>query len=131
MVKLTPEPEQYKALLKTLEAFNAACNYIAEVAFANKCSNKFKLQTLVYYAVRERFGLSAQMAVRAIGKVVDAYKRDKKIKVGFKPHGAMVFDDRIYSFKPRRHSRSASARPYTPSPPQPPFRVQRYVLLGS
>ncbi len=99
IVKLAPELEQYKALLATLEAFNAACNWIAGIAFANGCANKFKLQKLVYYEAKERFGLSAQMAVRAIGKVVEAYKRDKGIQPSFRPHGAMTYDDRLYSFK--------------------------------
>jgi IS605 OrfB family transposase len=53
----------------------------------------------MYRDVRERFGLSAQMAVRAIGKVVEAYKRDKRVKPTFRPHGAIVYDDRLLSWK--------------------------------
>lgn len=98
-VKLDPDPEQRRALLETLEAFNAACNYIAEVAFQHRCANKYTLQKMVYREARERFGLSAQMAIRAISKVVEAYKRDKRIQPTFRLHGSMVYDQRIYSFK--------------------------------
>ena len=98
LVKLAPTPEQHASLLRTLEAFNAACNAIAVVAFAEHCANKIDLQKLVYYNIREQFGLSSQMTIRAISKVSEAYKRDKKIQPRFRPHGAMVYDERIYSF---------------------------------
>src|SRR5581483_6157629 len=59
LVKLAPEPEYHAALLRTLETFNAACNAIAEVAYDHREANKLALQRLVYYDVRERFGLSS------------------------------------------------------------------------
>ena len=43
-------------------------------------SDRLELHRLVYYQVRERFGLSAQMAVRGIAKVVDAYALHKRTK---------------------------------------------------
>ena len=98
-IKLSPSKEQYLILLKTLEAFNAACNYIAETAFSRKTANKYALQKLLYYDVKERFGLSAQLVIRAISKVSEAYKRDKKIQPSFKPHGAIIYDPRIMSFR--------------------------------
>src|SRR5438132_13152219 len=94
-VKLAPTVEQRAALVATLERFNAACNAIAEVAFREQLANKIALQKIVYYAVRERFGLSSQMTVRAIAKVVDAYKRDETIQPTFRPHGALTYDERI------------------------------------
>jgi putative transposase len=98
LVKLAPTPDQHAALLRTLETFNAACNRIAEVAFTEKEANKLRLQKLVYYDVRREFGLSSQMAIRAISKVSEAYKRDKKVQPHFHPHSAMVYDQRICSF---------------------------------
>ncbi len=98
LVKLAPTPDQHAALLRTLEAFNAACNAIAVVAFRERCANKIELQKLVYYNIREQFGLSSQMTIRAISKVSEAYKRDKKVQPRFRPHGAMVYDERICSF---------------------------------
>jgi IS605 OrfB family transposase len=97
-IKLAPTPIQRQALLSTLERCNAACNWIAEQAYAARSTNKIGLQKLVYYAVRERFSLSAQMTIRAIAKVVDAYKRDKEHRPHFRPHGAVVYDQRILSF---------------------------------
>ena len=38
------------------------------------------------------------MTIRAIAKVVEVYKRDKTIQPRFRPHGAMVYDERICSF---------------------------------
>ncbi len=98
LVKLAPTPEQSAALLRTLETFNAACNEIASVAFEQRSVNKIELQQLVYYDIRERFGLSAQMCIRAISKVAEAYKRDRNIRPTFRPHGAMTYDERILSF---------------------------------
>ena len=98
LVKLVPTPAQHAALLRTLEAFNAACNAIADVAYEHHLANKIELQKLVYYDVRQRFGLSSQMGIRAIAKVAEAYKRDKRSKPSFRPHGAMVYDERISNF---------------------------------
>ena len=98
-VKLAPAPVQAAALLTTMERFNAACDAIAAVAFREHCANKIKLQQLVYYVVRERFGLSAQMTVRAIAKVVESYKRDTSRRPRFRPHGAVPYDERIMSWR--------------------------------
>jgi len=98
-LKLLPDSTQHAALLETMRVFNEACNYIAEVAFREQCASKFVLQKRVYDDVRKQFGLSAQLTVRAIAKVVDAYKRDKSKQCFFKPTGAVVYDDRILSFK--------------------------------
>jgi IS605 OrfB family transposase len=99
IVKLTPTREQHNILLETMHKFNEACNYIIEIAFNLKSANKFKLQAIVYREVRQTFGLSAQLTIRAIAKVVEAYKRDKKVKPQFKPEGAVVYDQRILSWK--------------------------------
>ena len=98
-VKLCTTPEQYSALVRTMEHFNLACDYIAGVAFELKLASKVKIQPTVYRAVREKFGLSSQMAVRAISKAIEAYKLDRTIRPHFKSHGAMVYDQRILSWK--------------------------------
>lgn len=97
-LKLSPTPEQSGALLRTLEAANAACNYISEVAWSERTFGKFALQKLCYEQVREQFGLSAQVTIRALAKVGDAYKLDKRTKRTFRPHAAIAYDDRILSF---------------------------------
>ena len=97
-VKLLPTTEHADALLKTLERANEACNYISEQAWESTTFRQFSLHKLTYYTVRERFGLSAQMAVRAISRVSDAYDIDKSTQRGFAPHGAFPYDDRILSY---------------------------------
>ena len=101
MLKLTPSPEQAEALLATMRACNAAASRAAEVAFEHKTANKIRLQPLVYAELRESFSLSSQMAVRAISKACEAYKRDKKIRPAFRPLGAIAYDQRILSWKGR------------------------------
>jgi len=99
VIKLEPSQEQQKALLATVEAFNRGCQYAADVAYEKRLANKIALQPFVYGTLRSEFGLSSQMAIRAIAKAVEAYKRDRRIHVKFDPHGAMVYDPRIMSFK--------------------------------
>ncbi len=99
MIKLATSEEQYNALLETMHKFNEACNYIAIIAFSIMSANKIKLQQIVYRDVREKYGLSAQLVIRAIAKVAEAFKRDKSIKPEFRPDGAIVYDQRILSWK--------------------------------
>jgi putative transposase len=99
IVKLAPSPEQAVQLQATLESFNAACNFVAALAFQERCVSKFRLQKLVYRPVRQRFGLSSQMAIRAIAKVCAAYRRDRAKRPVFRPHGAMPFDERLLAWK--------------------------------
>lgn len=95
MVKLQPAAEQHRALLETLETANAACNYISKVAWAENVFNQFKIHKLVYQDVKEQFGLTAQVVVRCISKVADAYKLDRKTERTFKLRGSIAYDDRI------------------------------------
>ncbi|HEY7355362.1 MAG TPA: hypothetical protein VH590_02815, partial [Ktedonobacterales bacterium] len=82
-----------------MHAFNAACNVVAEEAFALKSANKFELQKHTYGRLRAEFHLPAQLAIRAISKTSEAYKRDKAIQPTFRPEGAIVYDERVMSFK--------------------------------
>ena len=97
-VKLLPTPDQAKALKKTLEVANLACNKISIVAWKKKLFQQISLHKIVYQAVREHFDLSAQVTVRCIAKVVDAYKLDKKVKREFKKHGSIAYDSRILTY---------------------------------
>lgn len=98
-LKLQPTPEQSDALLCTLKAANAACNYISKLAWESKTFNKFALQKLCYKDVRVEFGLTAQAAIRAISKVADAYKLDRKTQRAFRPLSAIAYDTRILRFE--------------------------------
>jgi putative transposase len=99
MVKLEPTKKQYQALLDTMHTFNEACNEIADTIFELHSANKFQLHKAVYYSIRAKYGLSSQLTVRAISKVAEAYKRDKSIKPEFRLDGAIVYDQRILSWK--------------------------------
>jgi putative transposase len=98
-VKLLVDVAQKTRLLATMERVNAACDWLAERAFELKSADKLRLQRLYYRELRERFGLSAQHAVRAISKVCEVYKRDRAKLPRFKPHGAIPYDQRLYTFK--------------------------------
>ena len=98
-VKLQPDETQRGYLRKTLERANAACNYVSEKAFEQRVFAQFNLHKLVYDVLRSDFELSAQMAVRCIGKVADSYKKDKQAQRTFKPLGAVPYDSRILNFR--------------------------------
>jgi IS605 OrfB family transposase len=98
-VKLLPTPEQAAALRRTLETANAACDYISRQAWRARVFRQFSLHKLVYYDVRERFGLSAQVTVRCIAKVADAYKLDRRTRRSFRRDGAIAYDSRILRWK--------------------------------
>src|SRR5262245_11625102 len=97
-LKLQPTPSQADALRRTLEMANAACDYISQVAFSTQTFRQFAIHKLTYQAARETFGLAAQLTVRCISKIADAYKLDRKTQRTFQPHGALAYDDRILSF---------------------------------
>ena len=98
-IKLLTTPEQEVSLLETMRRFNAACNHISQIAHEQKIFGQIALHKECYYSVREKFSLSSQLAVRAIGKVSESYKADKKWLHTFKENGAVVYDQRILSFK--------------------------------
>jgi putative transposase len=97
-IQLLPSPEQADVLRRTLEMANAACEYISQVAWSTRTFRQFPIHRLTYQAVRERFHLAAQLAVRCIAKVADAYKLSRKAQRTFRPHGAVPYDDRILSY---------------------------------
>jgi len=98
-IKLLSDEEQHSRLLSAMKAFNQACNRISELAFGSSTFSKIKIQQMCYYDIRRDFGLSSQMVVRAIGKVAESYRRDKEVLHIFRDTGAMVYDERILSFK--------------------------------
>lgn len=99
-VKLVLTAEQKDALLRTLRAANAACDFISAWAWANRSFKQYDLHHGTYYAVRERFGLSSQIVVRAVSKVADAYKLDKATQRAFRPTGSIAYDSRVLRFLP-------------------------------
>jgi putative transposase len=99
MVRLEPAADQYKLICDTMKRFNETCNDIADTVYELRSANKTSIHKAVYYGIRAKFGLSAQLTIRAISKVCEAYKRNKSIKPQFRPDGAIVYDQRILSWK--------------------------------
>lgn len=97
-VKLTPTEALADSLKRTLQTANSACNFISEVAWANRVFGKFQVQKLVYHDVKATFDLTAQLVIRCIAKVTDAYKLAKRTKREFQPLGSIAFDSRILSW---------------------------------
>jgi predicted transposase len=123
VLKLEADPVQHGALLETLEAFNRACQLVADLAYEHRLANKIALQPLVYSQLRTRFGLSSQMAVRAISKACEAYKHDKNVLVRFDPYDPVILDPRLVSFRAPTHVSllCLSGRQYIP------FRFVEYT----
>jgi IS605 OrfB family transposase len=97
--KLQPSREQRTKLHTTMQTFNAACTDISKNAYETKTYNKYKLQRTLYYRIREQYRLPAQLAIRAISKVVESYRTERRHLHTFNPHGAIVYDQRLLSFK--------------------------------
>ena len=100
-LKLQPTPAQAQALRQTLERANEACNWISAQGWQTTPKptlKQFALHKLTYHQAKEKFDLTAQMVVRCISKVADAYRLDKKRQRAFKPHGSIAYDDRIIRF---------------------------------
>ncbi|MCR4374167.1 MAG: transposase [Acidobacteria bacterium] len=98
-LRLLPTAKQAAQLRATMRAFNAAATYAARVGFEAGLRSQPSIHRLTYYQLREKFGLSSQMAVRAIGKAVEYFARDKTVCPVFRPDGAMTYDERLMSFK--------------------------------
>ena len=98
--KLQPTKEQISQIEDTLVGFANACNHINNT-IDPKLTNAVRIQTLIYYAVRELFGLSANLAVRAIARVSanrKTAKQKKSLVKDFKPT-SIDYDARIFDFR--------------------------------
>lgn len=107
-IKLLPDASQKDALLRTFAAFNNAANSAARAGFDSKVFSQPSIHKLCYRTIRETYGLTAQLAVRAIGKAVECFKRDKAKCPVFKQRSAIVYDERIMRFKSLTHVNLAS-----------------------
>jgi putative transposase len=72
-VRMLPSEEQSAALAATLHACNRAASWLSAVMHAERVYRKHDTQKLFYAELKQRFGLSAQPAIRVIGKVANAY----------------------------------------------------------
>lgn len=77
-IKLIPSDEQAIMLKKTFSVFNEACNTISQIAWERRVFNQFSLHKEVYHPIKGTYSLPSQLVIRAISKVADAYKLDRK-----------------------------------------------------
>lgn len=98
-IKLQPDASQAKQLLAYMRSFNAAATEAARVGFEHGVVSQPSIHKLCYRSLRDTFGVSSQTAVRAIGKAVECFARDKTKCPVFNPLGAVTYDQRTFSFK--------------------------------
>ena len=89
-MQLLPAADQKPVLLDTMERFNEAATFAAKLGFEHGVFSQPSIHKLAYREISDRFGLSSQMAVRAIGKAVECFKRDKTRCPMFKPRSAAL-----------------------------------------
>ena len=97
-IKLQPRPKQQASLLATLVRANAACTALSKLAWEEQTFRQYDLHKLGYYQIKTDFRLSAQMVVRYIAKVADAYELDRQTRRDFRPQGSIAYDARILRF---------------------------------
>ncbi len=91
-------------LTATMQAFNMAASWIARVCWDEDITNTNTAHHRVYGETRARFGLSAQLAVNARAKAMEAIKsvtaKQRASCPVFGPHGSVRYDARSFSLKP-------------------------------
>jgi IS605 OrfB family transposase len=98
--KLNPTPLQSEKLEVVLHAFAEACNYTNQIIKPD-ITSKLTIQGIVYEDLRTKFGLSANLAVRACARVGanrKTAKQKNKPVIAFKPTSA-DYDARIFAFR--------------------------------
>ena len=93
--KLVVPPPVAARIDATLEAFAAACNFVADWGNEHKRHRQYDLHKGCYRDVREQFGLSANLAVRAIARVAPRLANPKARHSQFKPT-SIDYDARIF-----------------------------------
>ena len=103
--KLAPTHSQTTEIVATLERFADACTWINQVVPFN-FKNSFHIHKLIYYQVREKFGLSANLAINAI-KRVSANRKSNSVIERFDAT-SISYDIRIFMY--REESEEVSLR---------------------
>jgi len=127
--KLDASAEQAEALRATFQGFANACNYVLKVSKENHTTNKVKLQHLSYREIRDRYGLTANLAIRAIARVAESSKRKLRKVREFKPT-SVAYDQRIFSYIPTKEMVSLSTVAGRIKVPLVLGNYQRHLLEG-
>ena len=108
--KLTTSKAVNEALNETAVAFANAAMFVLDAAKRHKTSDKRKLQPVVYKDIRAKFGLTANLAIRAIARVCWAIKATatkRKTVKEFKPT-SIDYDQRVFAYREADQSVSIS-----------------------
>ena len=95
--KLRASDDQATQIEDTMQAFADACNFVADYGRTHRISRKYALQKACYTEVRSRFGLSANLAVRAIARAASCLRHAKTRNARFTPT-SIDYDARIFRF---------------------------------
>src|ERR1700722_3776504 len=98
--KLKRNPAGYEALQETSQIYAQACNDVLEVALESCVSDPIALHKLLYYTLRKKFPLSANLTVRSIRRVsqaLPALKAKRKKPKQFRA-ASIDYDARIFTF---------------------------------
>jgi predicted transposase len=68
--QLLPDDGQDQSLKAIVERFNEARNWVAVACFARRETNQFEVRKFAYREVRDRFGLSSQMAQLSTSQIL-------------------------------------------------------------
>ena len=100
--KLQPTDEQARHLDETLTRFAEASTYVHTTLPAN-IRNKDRMQAMIYYDVRSRFQLSANLAIQAIRRVAMNRKAAHETRSAVQEFAptSIQYDARIFSFRER------------------------------
>jgi hypothetical protein len=95
---LSPSVDDCAALLATSQAFAAACRFVVSET-PDELRNETKIRVATYRPIREKFGLSSNLAQQTISRVVAMRKSAKSNDGGtvdtFKD-GSVQFDERTF-----------------------------------
>lgn len=101
--KLIVTREQSDRLLATMKRVNAARTWLASEAAtsmtAKDRSKPVEVHHAFYRTLRERFGINAQMAVRAIADVAACFRGDAEKLHTFRDTASITYDARILTFR--------------------------------
>lgn len=73
-IQIQVAPEQCELLDATMDTYRSACNFVANYIFQTHDLKQRSLNKVLYYDLRERFGLKSQMAQSVFKTVIARYK---------------------------------------------------------
>jgi len=100
--KIQPSAEERTHIDDTLHVFAEACAYI-HAQLPERITNVMRMQAMLYYGVRQRFGLSSNLSQQAFRRVATNRKAAKSQGEAVKAFDAtsIQYDQRIFAFRER------------------------------